>query len=142
MNAYKCDRCGKLYEEDKAKIRIKKFSEKDSWWFPVDLCPACEKRLKEWLECLSGADSEIGGCISTDVPYSGGTNFYIQCWRNQEDKIIMSTEATVEVLLKQIAVNPMKSEDEYFCPCCGYTLGRKHSNFCYNCGQCLDWTDE
>lgn len=51
MRAYKCDRCGKLYESQLCvpDIRISKYiyPEGEEW---VDLCPECQHFLEEWLK--------------------------------------------------------------------------------------------
>lgn len=54
MKAYKCDRCGKLFEEDdntmwiecenRGLLRI----ENSSGW--LDLCPDCKESFKKWFE--------------------------------------------------------------------------------------------
>ena len=32
--------------------------------------------------------------------------------------------------------------DEYKCPSCGYEFGWRHNyNFCFHCGQALDWNE-
>lgn len=46
MEAYKCDRCGKLYERQVEKILyVGKKGEG-----PLDLCPQCTESFEEWWE--------------------------------------------------------------------------------------------
>lgn len=61
----------------------------------------------------------------------------------------MAVRLTIEALEKQIPKKPVKKDFGYFygivdtCPYCGsdYALINKH-NYCYDCGQKLDWSDE
>lgn len=50
MEAYKCDRCGKLFEKPTASILgiDKRTSVCRDNWEPQDLCPECKKSLEEW----------------------------------------------------------------------------------------------
>lgn len=50
MNAYKCDRRGKLYERQ-GKSSIFNVTKRDLCYrrdYQQDLCPECEKSLDEW----------------------------------------------------------------------------------------------
>lgn len=47
MNAYKCDRCGKLYEKEARSILyVKRITTGNGQW--QDLCPECTKSLDKW----------------------------------------------------------------------------------------------
>lgn len=52
MEAYKCDRCGKLFEKSTASILDvdKRKSVYSGDWRSQDLCPECKKSLEEWWE--------------------------------------------------------------------------------------------
>ncbi len=50
MNAYKCDRCGKLFEKSTDSIFgiDKRTSVYRADWKPQDLCTECKKSLEKW----------------------------------------------------------------------------------------------
>lgn len=50
MEAYKCDRCGKLFEKSTASILAvyKRTSVCRGDWLSQDCCPECKKSLEEW----------------------------------------------------------------------------------------------
>lgn len=51
MNAYKCDRCGKLYERQ-GKSSIFNVTKRDSCYgtYQQDLCPECAEALEKWFK--------------------------------------------------------------------------------------------
>ena len=59
-------------------------------------------------------------------------------------------EVVVEALEKQIAKKPKKTGiegyryvDAYICPTCkGNFSGTRIADYCYHCGQKLDWSDD
>ena len=63
---------------------------------------------------------------------------------------IKSIEIAIQALEKQIPKKPKKIEaegyrytDTYRCPtCCGNFSGTGIADYCYHCGQKLDWSDE
>lgn len=52
MEAYKCDRCGRLYEKQtESRLFIGKCKPKDDTgprWREQDLCPECKKSFEKW----------------------------------------------------------------------------------------------
>ena len=60
-----------------------------------------------------------------------------------EEKIAMRKTA-IEALEKQLAKKPQTSKRYYKCPVCTTirSLRQKHNhNYCYDCGQKLDWSE-
>lgn len=51
MNALKCDRCGKFYEEFTclSAYTVAKRSCYEEYGFNLDLCPECTQELEKWL---------------------------------------------------------------------------------------------
>lgn len=63
--AKKCDRCGALYEiTDPKQIEIKGISVYGVSWMlsrndtPIDFCPECLRKFKEWFEKEKNNDSK------------------------------------------------------------------------------------
>lgn len=55
----------------------------------------------------------------------------------------MYAELAINALEKQIPKKP-KTDDRYvmyICPCCNDFIKVSH-NYCQNCGQAIDWSDE
>ena len=60
-----------------------------------------------------------------------------------------SFKTAVEALEKQIPKKPIPTEEQdiryvmnYICPSCGkHFSGTGIANYCYHCGQALDWSD-
>ena len=57
-------------------------------------------------------------------------------------------DVVIKALEKQIAKKPIKAQEHiryamcYVCPNCGKTFsGTGIANYCYHCGQKLDWSD-
>ena len=58
-------------------------------------------------------------------------------------------ETAIEALEKQVAKKPIPTERQvmryamnYICPSCGeHFSGTGIANYCYHCGQALDWSD-
>ena len=55
-----------------------------------------------------------------------------------------SLEMAIKALEKQIPNKPIFSEDKQFalCPCCDMKGLADKQEYCDNCGQKLDWSDE
>lgn len=81
-----------------------------------------------------------------EIEYYGGFN-------GGEAKVKACDEACLvacEALEKQIPKKPHKNRSEYFCPSCEDSpcVGKNHrdghktrDDFCFRCGQALDWSD-
>ena len=70
------------------------------------------------------------------------------CTDNQMD-FVEEIETAINALEKQIPKKPIPTEEQhirysmsYVCPLCGhYFSGTGIANYCYHCGQALDWKD-
>ena len=67
-------------------------------------------------------------------------------FKNEESRAIYITEAldlAMEALEKQIPKKLVIGEELYHCPGCGEKDAiLQGDNYCFNCGQALDWSDE
>ena len=70
------------------------------------------------------------------------------CTDTQHD-FVEEIEVAIKALEKQIPKKPSVSEDQpvryvitYKCPDCGGKFTGTVSNYCYHCGQALDWSEE
>lgn len=71
------------------------------------------------------------------------------CTDTQMD-YVKEIEFAIEVLERQIPRQPKPTEKQniryamnYTCPCCKkHFTGTGIANYCYHCGQALDWSDE
>ena len=65
-------------------------------------------------------------------------------YRQQISEYYEAIELAVEALEKHVPKKPVEADRElviaWKCPSCGYEWSFKH-NYCYICGQCLDWED-
>ena len=67
-----------------------------------------------------------------------------------ENKYYKAIMLAIEALEKQIPKKPIKSDRQeirytltYDCPTCGRQFtGTGFADFCYHCGQALDWSDD
>ena len=67
-----------------------------------------------------------------------------------ENKYYKAIMLAIEALEKQIPKKPIKSDRqeirytlEYDCPTCGRSFtGTGFADYCYHCGQALDWSDD
>lgn len=54
MRAYKCDRCGALYEKEQEKTgRVYITQSPNIAGFCLDLCPECDKDLQTWFNACA-----------------------------------------------------------------------------------------
>lgn len=59
------------------------------------------------------------------------------------DEETMTMKMTVETLEKQIPTKPMRKGRTIFCPNCNECLDLPEIlNYCYCCGQAIDWSEE
>jgi rubredoxin len=62
-----------------------------------------------------------------------------------ESKILLNEETILEVFEKQIPKRPYtlwdELDDSFYCPTCGKSIFLDGKNYCMNCGQKLDWSD-
>lgn len=64
------------------------------------------------------------------------------------DDILKLNKVVCKALEKQIPKKPIKSDREirycevWKCPSCGFEWSSRVVDFCYNCGQCIDWSEE
>ena len=70
-----------------------------------------------------------------------------KCYRGEVEDYKQALELGVKALEKQIPKNPIthSNTNRADCPCCGATVrGIKNpfGDWCSNCGQKLDWSDE
>lgn len=51
MKAYKCDRCGALFEpsEDATEYRLQKY-DGDRYYDDLDICPSCNILFERWMK--------------------------------------------------------------------------------------------
>ena len=63
-------------------------------------------------------------------------------------KLCPTAEIAIEALEKQIPKKPIKSDTEirycevWKCPSCGFEWSTRVVDFCYKCGQAIDWREE
>ena len=50
MNAYKCDRCGTLFERDSVPERSIAIKHSPYGFECLDLCPKCQEELENWID--------------------------------------------------------------------------------------------
>ena len=68
----------------------------------------------------------------------------------EEDEMYDTAQLAINALERQIPKKPKKTESEgfryadtYRCPLCGGNFsGTGIADYCYHCGQKLDWSDE
>lgn len=61
-SAYKCDRCGRLYEHDFQLYLHSYYISKDCHPqedLKLDLCPTCQKSLENWFKRIAKVKDEI-----------------------------------------------------------------------------------
>ncbi len=68
------------------------------------------------------------------------TNLILDAAREKgiTDLILLDKKAIVEVFERQIPQKPIELFGRAHCPCCD-TIASIAQNFCYKCGQKLDW---
>ena len=59
MKAFKCDRCGNLYEGYTEKVKSFYINRSPVTYYPLDLCPECNKELKDWFEEKENEEIEV-----------------------------------------------------------------------------------
>lgn len=63
------------------------------------------------------------------------------------DEILKLNKVICEALEKQIPKQPIKSDNEirycevWKCPSCGFEWSSRVVDFCYKCGQYIDWSE-
>lgn len=97
-----------------------------------------EKKVREAICCIKSF---------TDDTVCEECDNYDRCDRTM---VIDNTRTAIEVLEKQLPKKPIKTTEEtgirytdsYRCPNCGGNFtGTGIADFCYHCGQRLDWSE-
>ena len=81
------------------------------------------------------------GLYESDIVWAGdGT---------PEGDLILALNMAIEALEKQTPKKPVKADEQvvryvttWNCPTCGGQFTGMVSNYCYHCGQALDWDNE
>lgn len=62
---------------------------------------------------------------------------------NDFEKIVALSQPRKSILVDEVDEQVIRYVTTYECPNCGkYLVGNGLLNYCYNCGQRLDWSDE
>lgn len=63
-------------------------------------------------------------------------------------KLCPAAEIAVEAIEKRVPKKPIKSDREirycevWKCPSCGFEWSTRVVDFCYKCGQAIDWSEK
>lgn len=104
-----------------------------------------------WIEMEeAGAYCEVIGNIHDDNP-ENAKEYILANWFDGDDDVkavtggndeTMAMKAAVEALEKQIPKKLPVINELYHCPTCGEKDAvLQGDNYCFNCGQALDWSD-
>lgn len=75
--------------------------------------------------------------ISYDMEYGG-----YPCTDAEEEELnLMALDKAIVALEKQIPKKPIKKMRDYICSYCSHIVYRTE-NFCSNCGNGIDWSNE
>lgn len=73
-----------------------------------------------------------------------GVNAAVEYNKVSYSEYIVALDLAISALEKQISKKPLPEEKFYGngkCPCCNAVFLDKNTNYCGNCGQALDWSD-
>lgn len=126
--------CSKTESYFAEKRRMTKRAEKGLCKLSCSDCPLCNNNNGEGLSCAT-----------FEMYYPEKAISAIQRWSDEHPPKTSLTESQPRksILVDEVDEQVIRYVTTYECPNCGkHLVGNGLLNYCYNCGQKLDWSDK